>query len=278
MIKIKIIVVYVLANCTLACYTAYSQHVGARFKGMGGACAGLEDPWSILNNQAGMSDIAGTAFGLSVHNHYLLEDLNHAVTVLVVPMNRIGIIGLKFSDMGFSVYRENNLGLAYARAFGNKISIGLCLNYNRASLGKEYGNQNYLGFDLGVIYKPLPHLSLAMHTSNPYSLQFSQRSNERLNSCIIIGLAYTIKKVILLSFDCEKVTSLKTRFKTGLEYSLKDRLFLRTGMQSSPFQYAFGMGYHLGRLKVDIASTYHHYLGFSPTLSIIYSFYKSGRG
>jgi hypothetical protein len=278
MIKKQIASCCVLAIITLACITAYSQQAGARFMGMGTACAGLQDPWAILNNQAGLSELTGTSIGLSVHNHYLLEDLNHAVALLAIPINKVGVIGLKFSDMGFSVYRENNLGLAYARGFGNNISIGLCLNYSHASFGREYVNHDYLGFDLGVIYKPLTDLSIAMHTSNPFSLQLSQGSNERLISCIVIGLAYRINKIILLCFDCEKVISLKPSFKTGLEYCIKDKFYLRTGMQSSPFQFAFGMGYHLGRLKIDIASTYHHYLGFSPTLSIQYSFNNSGRG
>jgi hypothetical protein len=97
---------------------------------------------------------------------------------------------------------------------------------------------------------------------------------ERLTSAISLGLAYELSTGILLSADCEKITNRPMRFKTGLEYNVRERLYLRVGMISRPFQFSFGFGFNTGRFRADLSSSYHRFLGFSPQLSVNYSITK----
>jgi len=275
MIKLRITVLIGICICQFWTFAAFDQqNRGARSAGMGNASTGLRDFWSIYNNQAGLVFLKGTTFGISVHNHYLVNELNRGSLCLEIPLRKAGVIGLTIDDFGISVYRENVIGLAYARSFGTGFSVGLKLNYMRITYAGDYGDKNYVGFDLGLMYQAKPGLTFACHTSNPFAVNIPSTGEERLPSRIALGMAHQISREIILSLECEKITSRKPRFKTGIEYTVNEKIFLRAGIMTSPFQFAFGFGYKLGNIIIDIASAYHRFLGFSPQLSIHYSIPK----
>ncbi|TVQ94631.1 MAG: DNA-binding protein, partial [Bacteroidetes bacterium] len=61
-------------------------------------------------------------------------------------------------------------------------------------------------------------------------------------------------------------------FRTGIEYRISDPLYIRGGIGTNPTTNAFGFGLELGNLNLDIATSFHHVLGYSPQLSFIYHF------
>jgi len=128
---------------------------------------------------------------------------------------------------------------------------------------------------LGLMYLARPGLMFAFHTSNPFAFKPGSYNQGRLSSSIVLGISHQISEEILILCECEKVSSRKARFKAGIEYVIKDKTSLRAGILTAPFQFAFGFGYQVGNLHIDLASSYHRYLGFSPQISIHYTFSKN---
>lgn len=273
--KTKIALSIGICLCQLLSLAAFDQkHQGARARGLANASVGLTDYWALYNNQAGLAYLEEITFGLGVHNHYLLNELNSSSLGIAFPLSHAGVLGLSLDNFGYNVYRENKIGIAFARSFGSNFSAGIKLNYLSLSMGKEYGSKSSIGFEIGLIYRIKQDFIFGFHASNPFSYRFSTSSKSRLPTSFDIGVVYQISEQIILSLACEKIPGRKAGFKTGMEYQVNNKVFIRAGISTSPFQFAFGFGYKRGKFKLDFASCYHRFLGFSPGISIIYSLSK----
>jgi hypothetical protein len=60
--------------------------------------------------------------------------------------------------------------------------------------------------------------------------------------------------------------------KTGIEYTILEKLFLRAGVSGKPYQLSAGIGFQVKKLTLDLATTYSQYLGNSPSVSFQYQF------
>ncbi|HSG68149.1 MAG TPA: hypothetical protein VK994_05535, partial [Bacteroidales bacterium] len=63
-------------------------------------------------------------------------------------------------------------------------------------------------------------------------------------------------------------------FCAGAEYYFADRFFMRAGITTGPSKYSFGAGMKVNKLVIDISSSIHEWLGYSPQLSFTYGFVK----
>ena len=86
------------------------------------------------------------------------------------------------------------------------------------------------------------------------------------------GGSYKFSEKALLSSELEKNVGLTTIFKAGLEYHIVEQVFLRGGIASNPTLSSFGFGFKLKQWQVDVASSYHQVLGFTPQVSLVYDF------
>ena len=55
------------------------------------------------------------------------------------------------------------------------------------------------------------------------------------------------------------------------ELEIAKKVQLRVGMNSNPSRISFGVGFLVNQLQLNIASTYHDVLGFSPALGFRYT-------
>jgi len=60
--------------------------------------------------------------------------------------------------------------------------------------------------------------------------------------------------------------------KTGLEFDLMKKLFIRTGISAKPYQLSAGIGLVMKKMNIDMAVAYNQYLGNSPSVSFQYQF------
>ena len=58
----------------------------------------------------------------------LAKELGYKNAGLLLPLNT-GVIAVSFSQFGYNIYNENIIGLGFSRNFGNKLKIGLKLDY-----------------------------------------------------------------------------------------------------------------------------------------------------
>ncbi len=241
---------------------------GARQNAMGGTSLTVNDVFSAANNQAGLAFIEDMQAGIFTERKFLLSGLNHFTGVFALPTSS-GTFGLTIDYFGYSKFNEKKAGIAYGRKVGENFSAGIQLDYVQLSI-PEYGNKNIFTFEVGMQYKIMEELMVGAHIFNPLRWTTTEFTDEKYPTLLSLGIAYNPSEKVLLILETEKDIDNPLRFRTGLEYKLVEKLHLRGGYSTYPSMYSFGIGINLNALKIDVASTVHPVLGFSPQLGIIY--------
>lgn len=254
---------------------ALSQNstVGARAAALGGASVTLADVYSAQNNQAGLGFVKNISAGAYYENRFLLKQLGYSSLTAAMPIKK-GTFGLAFNSFGYSAFRQSKLGLGYGMKLSENFSAGVGLNYLSYTIGDIYGKASAFSVELGLQGKLSKQVTVAAHVYNPNRAKITEYNNEKIPSTLKFGIQYTFSKQLLILAEAEKSTYTNINFKGGVEYAPAKEFFIRAGMNSYPTQAAFGIGVNLDGLKVDLSSSYHNILGFSPQVGLSYVFGK----
>ncbi len=245
--------------------------IGGRSAGMGGASVTLSDFWAINNNQAGIADIKAMKVGFYFENRFMVKELSYKTAAFVLP-TKSGVFGLNYHHFGYSAYKEQKIGLAYAKSFGKNFSAGLQLDYLGTSLADNYGSQSAFTFELGVMAKLSQNVTLSAHVFNPINAKFNDYNNEKIPSVFKLGLNYCFSEKLIIAIESEKNINFDPIFKAGFEYKLLQFAYVRAGISNNPTINTFGFGIEYRQFTFDFASSIHQTLGYSPQFSLIYSF------
>ena len=249
-----------------------SPMAGGRGAAMGGASATFTDINSAFSNQAGLAFLEDVSFSLGADMRFFSTDIGSYSLAYAYPMEKAGTFGLAVNYYGFSGYNEQRIGLAYARKLSEKISIGAQLDYLGFSIA-EYGRKSIFTFELGMQAQLLENLSVAVHIFNPVRQEVVP--DENVPTVFKLGAAYTPNKKLVVVGELEKDIEMKMQFKAGIEYFIIDILALRAGVSTNPTQNSFGLGLKLNNgLNIDMATSYHYTLGFTPAISLSYGIKK----
>lgn len=244
---------------------------GGRQAGMGNAGVSLYDFWAIGHNQAGIAHLENAAAGFYFENRYHTREMAYGAAAFILPTTS-GVFGINVSYFGFSLYNESRISLAYARAFGERLSTGLQLNYMHTYIGEGYGSTANATVELGFIYELLPGLNIGAHIFNPTQARIADYADERLPVILRTGLSYSFSENLMVIAETEKDINHKAVFRAGIEYQLTEGVNVRAGLGTFPATNAFGFGLRLGSADIDIASSFHNILGYSHQISILYNF------
>lgn len=250
-----------------------NMHPGARSAGMAHASATLFDFWAVGNNQAGIAKWEHPAAAIYAENRFMLKEMAFAAAAIVLPTSR-GVFGLSTCFFGNQLYGEGTAGLAYARMFGEKLSTGLRLTYLYMTFPSGFKHKGTLAAELGIIYELLPGLSIGVHVFNPGRTMITRHQhlniNERLTTVFRTGLSYTFSEKLLLSIEAKKDIRHAPAARFGAEYMITENVYVRAGLSTNPMQNTFGFGLQTRRLQINMASSYHYTLGYSPQAGLIY--------
>ncbi len=253
--------------------TSYSANdnypFGGRSAGMVNAAVTLHDFWAVSHNQAGLAFEENIAAGFYYENRFGVKELGLGAGAFVMPTHA-GVFGLSFTYFGFSQYNESKVGLAYARNFGENLSTGLQLNYLSTRIAEDYGTKHSFTFELGAIYQLIDDLYIGAHIFNPVKAKIGDYDDERIPTIFRFGMSYLFSERVMVILETEKDIYKPYNFKLGIEYQITNPIYVRGGIGTDNNQNAFGVGLYLGNFKIDLASSYHKALGYSPQFSLIY--------
>lgn len=253
-------------------YTSNDNYpFGGRAAGMGNAAVTLYDFWAVSHNQAGLARLEHGAAGVYFENRFQIKELSFGAVAVAYP-SLSGVLAVNFTYFGFELYNETKIGLAYARDFGERFSAGVQLNYHHTHIGEDYGSQGNLTFEAGIIFAITQELSIGTHLFNPARAKIGDFADERIPTIFRTGLSYRFSSRVVLVTEIEKSVNHDPAFKAGVEYQISDPIFLRGGIGTNPTTNAFGFGFEWGHVQVDMATSFHHILGYSPQISLIYQF------
>jgi hypothetical protein len=113
---------------------------------------------------------------------------------------------------------------------------------------------------------------MGVHLFNPTRSQIAEYADERIPTILRGGFSYQFSDKVIVALETEKDVDQETVFKAGIDYKVVDNFSLRAGVGSNPASNSFGFGMQLGQLQIDLASSYHYVLGYSPQISMVYQF------
>ncbi len=250
------------------------QSAGARGAAMGNASVCFDDINSAFSNQAGLAFLEEISISAYGERRFMAEGLNSYLFAAALPYDKIGTFGLAINYFGFSDYNEQKIGLNYARKLAKNFSMGVQLDYLGTSI-PNYGTAHSVTIEIGILAKLNDKVRLGAHVYNP--VQSKVGTLDRLPTLFSLGMTYEPSKKVFLSAQLDKdIYNHPFVGRFGLEYRPIDALYIRTGVSAAALaQASFGFGLNLKQLKIDFASSYHQVLGFTPAMSIIYSFKKN---
>lgn len=242
---------------------------GAQGLAMGGAGSTLTGSYALFNNQAGILGVDDLAVVLDVQRRFSLADLS-VVSAGVVKNSKLGAFGLMVSSYGFEAYKDQKIGLAYAKKLTDILDIGGQLNVLQIQID-NFGSSTNLSFELGAIAELTEELKLGFHVNNPLSVAITE--NTELDSRFRLGLNYTPSSKVQLVAEADKILDdTALNFRVGIQYALLPSLQIRTGYSTSPGTVSFGLGYRFNdTLLFDAAYSYHEQLGYTPGISVIWN-------
>lgn len=239
---------------------------GSRAAAMGNAYVSASDVWSTHHNQAGLGFYPHFSIGFHHENKFLVKEYAMHAMALTLPV-KPGTFGFSYTYLGNSFYNESKVGLGFGKQFGNGFAAGVQLNYHHNYIHGEYDNPSAVSVEGGIQYKPDERIKIGVHLSNPTRSILSSFEQDTIKSYLNIGVDYEALEKLAVAIQVKKSLDHELRLLGGMEYELRDNLYIRTGIMTNPILYTFGLGYKMGKLSADIAFSHHQILGFTPHFS-----------
>ncbi len=240
---------------------------GAMGIGMGYTGVTNQNVFSSLTNQAGLAFVSNFSAAVQAEQRFLLSETNIVTAAAAIPLKKAGSFGANLNYYGYDSYNEMRIGLGYARQLVENWSLGAQFNYFNISI-PEYGNRAIYTFELGVQALLIEKLVIGAHIFSPIRVEITEL--DRMPTIFSFGGSYRFSEKFFLAMELEQDTDFATNFKTGLEYRIAKPISVRAGIQTQPVLNTFGIGIHLNKIQIDLATTYHQTLGFTPGVSVAY--------
>jgi long-subunit fatty acid transport protein len=248
--------------------------VGSKQVAMGGCSVSNTGIWSVSNNQAGLGFLSETIAAMHYENRFGVKGVGYKSLAFATATSS-GTFGLKLNYFGYDLYNDMEFGLVYGKSLGEKFSVGIGLNYLQTYIAHDYGKTGVLLAEIGIMSKPIDNLTIGATLYNVTRAKYSKTINEeKIPSIFKLGAEYNFSGDALLTAEIDKNIDYPMVFRAGVEFKVVKSLFLRTGISTNSTLLSFGLGYKTKKVSVDIAFSYHQYLGYSPFISLVYNFSK----
>lgn len=231
------------------------------------------DPLSFTGNQAALASVKNAGLGVFGERRFMLSETSVYTLAGSLP-TKLGNFGLMANYAGFKNFNENKIGLAYARKLGKFLDVGIQFNYYSYRI-PSYGNASAINFEIGAMMHLTDKLNAGVHVYNPVGGKLGKTGEEKLASSYKAGLGYDASDKFFISAEIIKEEDKAVNVIAGLQYQFAKQFFVKAGFISeSTIAYA-GAGVAWKNLRLDISSSYHPQLGFSPGILLIINFKKA---
>lgn len=243
------------------------EGIGARASAMGEAyTAVVGDQTAAFWNPAGVAAMQGKDFVL-IHQR-TLAGINQAYGGWAYGNQKRGLaLSLGVYSVGgfearteptleplgtFGVYNVN-AGLSYAQRFGQRIYFGFNVRALHESIASEsaWG----MGVDVGLLYRPnIDGLTVGATYRNVGRMEYLDVVRTPLPRTLRLGAAYQ-RSALTVSGDFRLPHKGNSGAHLGLEYTIKQRLFLRGGLMTGhdTRSWSLGVGVMRKNWRVDYA-------------------------
>jgi hypothetical protein len=247
---------------------------GAKAVGMGKNGLLNVDVWSVYNNQAALAYVENITAGVHYENRFIVKQLGISAGAFAIPA-LTGTFGFDVAHMGVEEYGETRIGAGYGKKLAQRLSLGIHFNYHLLNFISGYPDFYTFTGEIGLIAEPLDNLFIGAHIFNPTFAKLNSRYEDPVPVIFEIGAGYNIAGKLMLAAEIEKERYDKTAPRFGIDYCLFKNMSLRSGVSFNPVEVCFGAGWTTKeKIVLDFSVYYHETLGYSPQVSLSYSFGK----
>ncbi len=258
------VILFLAANPVLPS-NPYRLTAGARQAGMANTTIAIDGYWASFHNQASLGYMKQMALGINHDSRFGITELSNKTFSLIIPSGH-GALGAVYSYYGYSEYKRHTAALSYGMMLGEKISAGIQADFYSTRVAGNYRNTNQITFETGIMYRPVPELTIGMHVFNP--LPNSIREAE-IPAVLRVGVAYYFVPEFLFAAEYEADSSSGDIIRFAAEYQVLQNIYIRGGVMADPWGFSFGAGYAGKRFEANLGFITHETLGLSPSLSLV---------
>jgi hypothetical protein len=271
--RIFLLALLLLLMVTIGKTQMVSEPVGARYLGLGAYSSHFVDIYATRTNAASLSQLKQSAVAVYGERRFELENLN-LYTASVGLTTGSGNFAVHGSYFGFNLSNQTQLSLAYGRKITDKIDVGAAFNYEQISQAGIYGKADAITGTIGVLLHLTDKIHAGVSAYNPIRSAYDKDKEERLPSQYSLGMGYDASEKFFVSAELIKSEGHNVNVNAGFQYQFVKQFFVRMGIATLTSNYYVGLGFRLKDFRLDIASSYHPQLGFSPGLLLLYEFGK----
>jgi hypothetical protein len=251
--------------------TAYSGNpllnsAGAGEAGMGSVCVMKTGFWPSFRNQALLAYNTSFTAGFNYENRFNLWELGTCTAGLAIPARKTSL-GIIYSHFGYSDFKRSMFGLACGMSLGENFSAGVQIDYFLENTSGDYDSHHAATCEAGVYFRPSEKVGVGVHVFNPIP---NSLRKSIMPSAIRAGAGIELSKVLFAGAEAEMSSGEKLIIRTGFEYEVLKKLWLRGGFSSENTSFTFGLGYLLKSLKIDLSFASHEKLGITSSASLIF--------
>lgn len=207
-------------------------------------------------------------------NQYGLKELGTIGLGFTFP-NSILPAGFHLSSFGYDAYRTTMFRLSIGKSLNEQWKIGVAFQaaFLQTELMEEAPKQ--FSTDIGVLYLPVENLLIGLLIMNFPTFSVHKQSNDSqsiMDYTAQIGFQWKVINNLLMIGTLENNKAHLLIGNIGIEYTLFDNFFIRTGIQTAPLLPSFGIGYRLSAFTCHVATQIHPLLGASLGIGLSYSF------
>ncbi len=242
--------------------------MGARTAGMGYASATIADEWSLFNNIGGLSKLSQLTTAFAYEARPALLGANRLAASISSP-TKIGSWGLGIFRFGDDVYSEHMVSLGFGNQIGNT-SLGAKVNYTQYR-AENFGVNSAMSVDFGGVTKITSQISIGAYITNLTQSKLIGSDGERLPTQLVAGVGFRPSEKVLLATEIQKDLAYQATWRSGMEYSVYQKIFFRTGFNLNPNAAFFGLGAQKRNIKFDYAIRLGQLIGTAHQASVVYS-------
>lgn len=264
-----LLLIFILCGLKLS---AQSAHVPLRrtFPAVGSYSANVQDPFAATVNQAQLATIRKPAIGIYNERKFMIKDLSLLQCAFVLP-HRSGGYGFHVMHTGSRFYNETGVALGFGKKLNDVLLLGIQFNYLHAKAATGVA-MSTIGFEAGTLVRLAENIQAGFHIRNMFVIPAGDK--KKLAVLYSFGFGYDVTENLLLTTTIEKQANLSSNLLVAMRYAFLPGVYVVAATFTAVNQVFAGFGFVWDRKELELAAGYHNQLGFTPALTLSFSFGK----
>ncbi len=244
-----------------------STRMGARSAALGNASLTLRDEAVLFNNVGALGWLDNPSAFFASEATPTLPGANRVAAAIQVPTT-LGVLAAGAFRFGDNLYSEQMLMAGYGHRVGStSLGVKTSLVQYRAD---GFETRTAMTVDVGGLTRLTPAWTVAANLCN---LTQASMAGETLPVILSLASSWQSDK-FLVTAELEKRLDAAVQIKGGAEFTLRRKLFIRTGFGLQPVRLSFGLGARAKRLALDFSTVYQRSFDFTYQASAGYAISK----